>query len=199
MNEICDPLDCPAGSTQVGVVPNCFPEECVRECDVDDYCGSYGNFSQVGGPLLNFNGFTDRGDTFSGPVFSASSQFCYDYYITGYFQVTSEGSAGSYHVGLKSTEETSYDAVFCSQSSNNFGQLPLFDPSPLQDGASFPRTDLQGHSGNVGVEAFIDDFGGSTCSGGAPIFDLDGQLTLGIAYRRADFIQNETANQVCQR
>ncbi len=199
MNEICDPFACPAGSTQVGVVPNCSASQCVRECDVDDYCGSYGSFTELGGPLINFDGLTDRGDTFSGPVFSASSQFCYDYYITGYFQVDSEGSSDSYHVGLRSTEETSYDAVFCSLSSNNFGQLPLFHPSPLQDGASLPRADLQGHSGNVGVEAFIYDFGRNTCSGGAAINDLNGQLTLGVAYRRANFIQNETDDQICQR
>ncbi len=173
----CSPDSCPSGYSSIDEYCDSSRNKCYIECEkvTSGGCGSYGSFSvPVGFIKLGWTGKDNNGQTYSTPSYFVNDDYCYKFYPKTSFRVDKWGTADSYSLYTTNTWDTQTQ---CSTNTNDDVTANVHTLGRGTDGSSYT------------VAGSINEYGGSTCSGGQPIFHTEGKLSVDLYVSKAPWIE----------
>jgi len=173
----CSLSSCPSGYSEVETYCKDTTNKCYKVCEkeIDGYCGSYGSFNTAGSIKTgNYN----SGTLYSTNSYSTNNDYCYKFYSVYSYSVLDKGSASSFNP-YTYVYSSSYSNDKCSTSTSS---------SVTSDTYVIGR----GTGNSIQGVGRVTEYGGSTCSGGSPLFKSSGTYSLALYVSKANWNDEST-------
>ncbi|MFA6074116.1 MAG: hypothetical protein WC758_08415 [Candidatus Woesearchaeota archaeon] len=176
---------CDSGYTAGSASCDDVTHKCSRTCTkiTPEGCGTYGSFTQVQNRLMSYSS-SYRGTLYGTSSYLTSTSNCYKFYAQTILSPTDWGTADSYNI--YSTGSSLTASSQCITNGVGTSTTPTYTLG-RGTGASFTATGR------------VTDYGALTCSGGYPIFELKGGMTISLFASTAPWVigGTDTKTNIC--
>lgn len=178
----CSLPACDSGYTDGGTSCDDVTRKCTRICSIAAHCGTYGSEGSLGNSYI-IPGSGSSNVWVNSPSVPLYDNMCYKTHAQVTMDVSSKGTAGSYTLRAK---DGSNDLYTCKLTDYQMSQQVT---PTLERG--------RGDGSSVYVQGKFYDYGGTGCSGNAPLIKLQGTLTVEIKWQQAPWIAASNSNKEC--